>query len=160
MLNRCGSVNDKIGVLLAQNLPKLRALHLAFTQVTGVTVKELVCTLLRISDPEFGCALSRADLFWVCYRCLPAYYHQKLPGDSEKANADSESLTQITKHFSDPKVTDVEAKGAVTVPKGNLKFLCVDDCNSMGIDAVEWARSKGLIVAFSFPDLKTGRKIR
>lgn len=84
MLNRCGSVNDKIGVLLAQNLPELRALHLAFCQVTGVTVKELVCTLLRISDPEFGRALSRADLFWVCYRCLPAYYHQKLPGDSEK----------------------------------------------------------------------------
>lgn len=88
VLKSC-NVDDKIAMLIARNIPRLKNLDLASTKITGVGVKALVVEL-----------------------------------------------------------------------EGKLEHLCLDECHSTSIDAVELARKLGVKVAFGFPDPVSGRRIR
>ena len=58
-------------------------------------------------------------------------------------------------------VSGVGVKAIVTALEGKLEYLNLDGCKHTSIDAVEWARSKGVRVAFSFADHRRGgKKIR
>ena len=58
-------------------------------------------------------------------------------------------------------VTGVGVKGLVTRLGSTLQFLNLDSCHSTSIDAVQWARSTGLQVQYSFPENSgKGKKVR
>ena len=66
-----------------------------------------------------------------------------------------------TLHLANTMVTGVGVKALVTKLQGILEYLNLDNCKSMGIDAVAWARSMGVRVAFSLADdSRNGKKIR
>lgn len=56
------------------------------------------------------------------------------------------------------KVSGVGVKAVVTALGGKLEYLNLDGCRYTAYDAVEWARSKGIRVAFSFPESRRGGK--
>lgn len=59
------------------------------------------------------------------------------------------------------KVSGVGVKALVTGLQGKLERLCLDECRSTSIDAVEFARSRGVKVAFGFPDsIGGGKRVR
>ena len=59
------------------------------------------------------------------------------------------------------KVSGVGVKAIVTALEGKLEYINLDGCKNTAYDAVEWARSKGVRVAFSFSERgKGGEKIR
>ncbi|MCJ1476412.1 hypothetical protein MMC13_005078 [Lambiella insularis] len=59
------------------------------------------------------------------------------------------------------KLTGVGVKALVLKEGEALKRLELDHCAGVGIDAVEFARAKGVVVGFTFPDnLKYGRRLR
>ena len=59
------------------------------------------------------------------------------------------------------KVSGVGVKAIVTALEGKLDYLNLDGCKNTAYDAVEWARSKGVRVAFSFLERgRGGKKIR
>ena len=58
-------------------------------------------------------------------------------------------------------ITGVGVKAIVTALEGKLEYLNLDGCKHTSYDAVEWARSKGVRVAFSFSDRgRGGKKLR
>ena len=59
------------------------------------------------------------------------------------------------------KVTGVGVKALITHLKGELQYLGLDSCSFTSFDAIEFARSEGLVVSFNFPDdSRKGKKIR
>ena len=60
---------------------------------------------------------------------------------------------------SPPTVTASSLDETALAHKSQLRYLHFDQCKSIGIDAVEWARSRGFQVSFSFPDMTEGRKV-
>ena len=59
------------------------------------------------------------------------------------------------------KVSGVGVKAVVTALEGKLEYLNLDGCKNTAYDAVEWARSKGVRVAFSFSEPRRGaQKLR
>ena len=71
----------------------------------------------------------------------------------------SENLpTLTTLHLKYAKITGFGLKQLVTKLQGTLQYVNVDNCMSIGFDAVEWARSMGVRVAFSLCDEPKGRK--
>ena len=85
------------------------------------------------------------------------------------ADADDELAIAIAKNcpalkglsLADTKVSGVGVKAIVTALEGKLEYLNLDGCKHTSIDAVEWARSKGVRVAFRFADHRRGgKKIR
>ena len=59
------------------------------------------------------------------------------------------------------KITGVGVKALIIGLEDTLEHLCLDGCHFTTIDAVEFARAKGVKVAFSFPEpLRGGRRIR
>ena len=59
------------------------------------------------------------------------------------------------------KVTGVGVKSLVISPNINLEALGLQNCTSVSVDAVDFARSKGISVTYGFSDnLKYGRKVR
>ena len=56
------------------------------------------------------------------------------------------------------KVSGVGVKAVVTALEGKLEYLNLDGCKNTAYDAVEWARSKGVRVAFSFSEPRRGGK--
>ena len=85
------------------------------------------------------------------------------------ADADDELAIAIAKNcpalkrlsLADTWVSGVGVKAIVTALEGKLEYLNLDGCKHTSIDAVEWARSKGVRVAFSFADHgRGGKKIR
>ena len=85
------------------------------------------------------------------------------------ADADDELAIAIAKNcpalkrlsLADTRVSGVGVKAIVTALEGKLEYLNLDGCKDTSIDAVEWARSKGVRVAFSFADHRRGgKKIR
>ncbi len=82
---------------------------------------------------------------------------------------DKEILTLINgKHrlrrldLSNTSVTGVGIKALVTDPqRPRIEWLGVNNCSSLGSDAVDLARSKGIEVEYQFPDtLKSAKRIR
>lgn len=82
---------------------------------------------------------------------------------------DKEILTLINgKHrlrrldLSNTSVTGVGIKALVTDPRRpRIEWLGVNHCSSLGSDAVDLARSKGIEVEYQFPDtLKSAKRIR
>ncbi|KZF24302.1 RNI-like protein [Xylona heveae TC161] len=65
-------------------------------------------------------------------------------------------------NLSRTRVTGAGLKTLVTHPKANkLERLVLNGCTSMGIDAAEYIKTKGIAVEFRFPDnLKYGKRIR
>jgi F-box/TPR repeat protein Pof3 len=53
------------------------------------------------------------------------------------------------------KVTGVAIK---TFVKSGIKYLKVNECQSIGLDAVDWARSQGVQVEFNFPSRSTATR--
>ena len=59
------------------------------------------------------------------------------------------------------RVSGVGVKAIVTVLEGKLEYLNLDGCKNTAYDAVQWARSKGVRVAFSFSERgRGGKKLR
>lgn len=59
------------------------------------------------------------------------------------------------------KVTGVGVKSLVVSPDINLKTLGLQNCTSVSVDAVDFARSKGLNVTYGFSDnLKYSKRVR
>ena len=118
-------VNDEVVELLAPRLPRLKALYLASTKVTGCSIRLLMQQAIEIPRLK---DYSRAGC------------------NARKVEDDADRETDY-------------ASREKTRKERLLKFLCVDNCSNMGVDAVEWARSLGLTVAFSFPQSRSGRQI-
>lgn len=57
-------------------------------------------------------------------------------------------------------ITGVAVKAVITGVGSILQSLCLDSCRCVSIDAVEWARARGVHVSFKFPENSSGRKIR
>ncbi|MCJ1322703.1 hypothetical protein MMC15_008052 [Xylographa vitiligo] len=58
------------------------------------------------------------------------------------------------------KLTGVGVK-ALVLKEGGIQRLNLDHCVGVGSDAVEYARGKGVVVQFTFPDiLKSGKRVR
>ncbi|KAL8823641.1 MAG: hypothetical protein Q9191_005673 [Dirinaria sp. TL-2023a] len=60
--------------------------------------------------------------------------------------------------ISETKVTGIGVKALVEKPGTKLQKLYLWYCNSVGVDAVEYARSCGIWVKFAFPDALGGKK--
>lgn len=82
--------------------------------------------------------------------------------DDELAIAIAENCPVLKRLWlANTKVSGVGVKAIVTALEGKLEYLNLDGCKHTSIDAVEWARSKGVGVAFSFNDRRRGgKKIR
>ena len=58
------------------------------------------------------------------------------------------------------KLTGVGVK-ALVLKEGGIRRLNLDHCVGVGSDAVEYARGKGAVVQFTFPDsVKSGKRVR
>jgi len=66
----------------------------------------------------------------------------------------------VTRHLSPPMEIGPLLDETVINYKSQLKHLCFNQCKNMNVDAVDWARSQGMSVAFSFSEDKAGRKVR
>ncbi|KAI9734403.1 MAG: hypothetical protein M1834_002510 [Cirrosporium novae-zelandiae] len=63
--------------------------------------------------------------------------------------------------LSHTRITGVAIKTLLDKFEGKLERLCVNGCMALSVDAVEYAKSKGVAVEFQFPDnLKNGKRIR
>ena len=82
--------------------------------------------------------------------------------DDEIAMLIARNLPRLQKlDVANSKITGVGVKALVVAREGKLEHLCLDGCFSTNIDAVKLARTKGVNVAFGFPDpLKGGKRIR
>ena len=59
------------------------------------------------------------------------------------------------------KITGVGVKFLVQKPQGKIEELCLNNCAGVSIDAVAYAKAKGINVSFRFPDIgKYGKRIR
>lgn len=59
------------------------------------------------------------------------------------------------------KITGVGVKSLVQKPQGMIEELCLNNCAGVSIDAVTYAKAKGISVSFRFPDsVKYGKRIR
>lgn len=79
-------------------------------------------------------------------------------GDSAVNDALAEALATRLHHLKvldleSSKVTGVGVKALVLKPHAKLEYLNLKNCASVHVDAVEFARSQGVAVQFSFPDL-------
>lgn len=64
-------------------------------------------------------------------------------------------------HLSSTKITGVGVKALVLKPQGMIQELVLNNCTRVSIDAVEFAKAKGINVTFTFPDnLRYGRRVR
>ena len=84
-------------------------------------------------------------------------------------NVDDKVAIAIAEHcpvlrrlsLANTQITGVGVKAIVTALEGKLEYLNLDGCRNTSYDAVEWARSKGVRVAFSFSDRgRGGKKVR
>lgn len=84
-----------------------------------------------------------------------------LVGD-ELASAIAENCPVLKRlSLANTRVSGVGVKAIVTVLEGKLEYLNLDGCKHTAYDAVQWARSKGVAVAFSFSERgRGGRKLR
>ena len=81
------------------------------------------------------------------------------PVDDELAIAIAENCPVLRRlSLANTKVSGVGVKAVVTALEGKLEYLNLDGCKSTAYDAVEWARSKGVRVAFSFSEPRRGAK--
>ena len=79
--------------------------------------------------------------------------------DDEVAIAIAENLPVLKRlSLANTQVSGVGVKAIVTALEGQLDYLNLDGCKNTAYDAVEWARSKGVRVAFSFSERKRGGK--
>ncbi|KAI9880788.1 MAG: hypothetical protein M1830_000224 [Pleopsidium flavum] len=64
-------------------------------------------------------------------------------------------------HLSSTKITGVGVKALVLKPQELIEELVLTNCVGISIDAVEFAKAKGINVTFTFPDdLKYGKRVR
>ena len=82
--------------------------------------------------------------------------------DDELAFAIAENCPLLKRlSLANTKITGVGVKAIVTVLEGKLGYLNLDGCKNTAYDAVQWARSKGVAVAFSFSERgRGGKKLR
>ena len=57
-------------------------------------------------------------------------------------------------------LTGIGVKALVLKPRGKLKRLNLDSCVSIGVDAVQFARSQGIEVSFKFENIGKGKRLR
>ena len=55
-------------------------------------------------------------------------------------------------------ITGVGVKAIVLKPESKMEHLVLNHCDHVSSDAIEYARAKGIIVDFNFPDLSRGSK--
>lgn len=81
------------------------------------------------------------------------------PVDDELAIAIAENCPVLKRlSLANTKVSGVGVKAVVTALEAKLEYLNLDGCRNLAHDAVEWARSKGVRVAFSFSEPRRGGK--
>ena len=82
--------------------------------------------------------------------------------DDNVAELLAKSLPRLTTvSLAKSKVTGVGVKALVLKQGDALQHLYLQYCTSVSVDAVEFARSKGVNVIFTFPDnLKYGKRVR
>ena len=79
--------------------------------------------------------------------------------DDELAIAIAEGCPVLRRlSLANTKVSGVGVKAVVTALEGKLEYLNLDGCKNTAYDAVEWARSKGVRVAFSISEPRRGGK--
>ena len=79
--------------------------------------------------------------------------------DDELAIAIAENCPVLRRlSLANTKVSGVGVKAVVTALEGKLEYLNLDGCKNTAYDAVEWARSKNVRVAFSFSEPRRGAK--
>ncbi len=79
--------------------------------------------------------------------------------DDEVAVAIAENLPILKRlSLANTGVSGVGVKAIVTALEGKLEYLNLDGCKNTAYDAVEWARSKGVRVAFGFSERRRGGK--
>lgn len=57
-------------------------------------------------------------------------------------------------------LTGIGVKALVLKPRGKLERLNLDSCVSIGVDAVQFARSQGIEVSFKFENIGKGKRLR
>ena len=113
-----------------------------------------------------SCSFGRHE----CKMLAEQYYLTKVEDLRLKNNdVDDEVAIAISKYMpalkrlslANTRVSGVGVKAIVTALEGSIDYINLDNCNNTAYDAVEWARSKGVNVAFASSDgFGGGKRIR
>ncbi|MCJ1415489.1 hypothetical protein MMC32_001821 [Xylographa parallela] len=127
--------------LIGSGRNKLQKLDLRdFDASLGITALISEGHLAEVTDLRLSNADVSDDLAGLVARCCP-----KLRGFDASYNM---------------KLTGVGVK-ALVLKEGGLQRLNLNHCVGVGSDAVEYARGKGVVVHFTFPDIvKSGKRVR
>ena len=119
-------------------------------------------TRLDISD----CFMLQSDNFQELVQL--GYLDQVEELNLNKSSVDDAAVTLLSRRASSlkslelarTKISGIGVKALVTGLPGKLKYLNLSDCRSTSVDAVDFARSRGVTVSYSFADAAgKGKKV-
>lgn len=101
--------------------------------------------------------------------CLTWYFSELTSLKIQDCDIDDETLEHVAAYCprltilnirENPKVTGVGVKALVLKPGDKLQTLDLTHCTNVSMDAVEWARTKGLDVTYRHLDVGSGKRLR
>ncbi|MCJ1223892.1 hypothetical protein MMC12_000535 [Toensbergia leucococca] len=130
---------DELYLILDANLGNLKHLDIRACALSAQDINKLI---------EFGYLSDIVDLE------LP----EAVDDGIAKALAKNLHFLKTLTIGASRKITGVGVKALVMKSHSKLEYLNIDHCMSVGIDAVDFARSQGITVRFAFPD-RTGKRV-